>query len=81
MLTGLNRDKWHHVILRINPGTAHLSVRVDDNEMTVSLPSLAHYPSYGITNEIPETVMYFGGEPLILLNILKIYTKNLICIY
>lgn len=62
MLTGLNRDKWHHVILRINPGTAHLSVRVDDNEMTVSLPSLAHYPSYGITNEIPETVMYFGGK-------------------
>ncbi|GFR22715.1 protocadherin-like wing polarity protein stan [Trichonephila clavata] len=58
---GLNRDKWHHVTLRINPGTAHLSVRVDAHEMTVSLPSLSHNPSYGIVDNVPETVMYFGG--------------------
>lgn len=48
--------------LRINPGTAHLSVRVDSHEMTVSLPSLSHHPSYGVTDNVPETVMYFGGN-------------------
>ncbi|XP_055933048.1 axotactin-like [Argiope bruennichi] len=58
---GLNRDKWHHVTLRINPGTAHLSVTVDSHEMTVNLPSLSHYPGYGVVDSMPETVMYFGG--------------------
>ncbi|KAG8179803.1 hypothetical protein JTE90_025970, partial [Oedothorax gibbosus] len=58
---GLNRNKWHHVTLRINPGTAHLSVTVDNKEMTVSLPSLSHNPSYGIMDNGLKTVMYFGG--------------------
>lgn len=62
IFTGLNRDKWHHVTLRINPGTAHLSVTVDSKEMTVSLPSLSHNPSYGIIDSGLKTVMYFGGN-------------------
>ncbi|GIY29013.1 contactin-associated protein like 5-1 [Caerostris darwini] len=58
---GLNRDKWHHVTLRIDSGTAQLYVKVDAHEMTVRLPSLAHNPGYGIIGDVPETVMYFGG--------------------
>ncbi|XP_035227051.1 contactin-associated protein like 5-3-like, partial [Stegodyphus dumicola] len=59
---GLNRDKWHHVTMRINPGTAHLSVRVDeDTQMTKSISALTLDPNYSIKDVVPETVMYFGG--------------------
>lgn len=58
---GLNRDKWHHVTLKINPSTGHLTVRIDENSMTVSLSSLSQARNFKTDGYSPETVTYFGG--------------------
>ncbi|XP_042909251.1 axotactin isoform X2 [Parasteatoda tepidariorum] len=58
---GLNRDKWHYVTLRINPGGGVFSVKVDTSELTVTLPSLFQGPNNGFNRTLPQTVMYFGG--------------------
>ncbi|XP_077547091.1 axotactin isoform X2 [Haemaphysalis longicornis] len=56
---GLNRDRWHRVTLRVAPSQGEMRVRVDDEDLTISLSSLVHRGGYDISSE--GSYLYFGS--------------------
>ncbi|XP_022235808.1 uncharacterized protein LOC106476161 isoform X1 [Limulus polyphemus] len=59
---GLNRDKWHEVFLRIEPGSGKLVVQIDNLEEEITIPSLIQHPFYDLRGNKPHSFLYFGGD-------------------
>ncbi|XP_076329886.1 axotactin isoform X3 [Tachypleus tridentatus] len=58
---GLNRDKWHEVFLRIEPGSGKLVIQIDNLEEEITIPSLIQHPFYDLRGNKRHSFLYFGG--------------------
>lgn len=61
MIGGLNTDKWHSVMVRIDVHGARLIARVDEMQQEIGLQGLQVAKPYGITYDLTSVVL-IGGE-------------------
>lgn len=59
--TGLNRDTWHSVVVRIDVHGAKLLAKVDNESAEISLQGLDKASNYGISMDLMSVVL-IGGE-------------------
>ena len=58
--TGLNRDRWHSVSIKVDPMAATLHVQVDDGTKSVVIEGLDKDGSYQRRQHINST-LFIGG--------------------
>lgn len=63
MFAGLNRDKWHSVMVRINVHGAKLIARVDNRTDETIIKGLDPNTNYGVTSDLTSVVL-IGGKRL-----------------
>ncbi|KAI5716611.1 hypothetical protein M8J76_009357 [Diaphorina citri] len=60
---GLNRDKWHSVMVRINVHGAKLIARVDNRTDETIIKGLDPNTNYGVTSDLTSVVLIGGLSP------------------
>uniref|UniRef100_A0A8D8Y5X7 Contactin-associated protein-like 2 n=1 Tax=Cacopsylla melanoneura TaxID=428564 RepID=A0A8D8Y5X7_9HEMI len=60
---GLNRDKWHSVMVRINVHGAKLIARVDNITTETVITGLNQNTNYGVTSDLTSVVLIGGLSP------------------
>nr|XP_018912970.1 PREDICTED: neurexin-3 isoform X1 [Bemisia tabaci]XP_018912971.1 PREDICTED: neurexin-3 isoform X1 [Bemisia tabaci]XP_018912972.1 PREDICTED: neurexin-3 isoform X1 [Bemisia tabaci] len=60
---GLNTDKWHSVMVRIDVHGARLIARVDEMQQEIGLQGLQVAKPYGITYDLTSVVLIGGLSP------------------
>ncbi|XP_023314023.1 uncharacterized protein LOC106648034 isoform X2 [Trichogramma pretiosum] len=57
---GLNRDRWHSVLVRIDVHGARLIAKVDDEQAETGVEVLEHIVNYGVSEELASVVLIGG---------------------